>query len=87
VPRLPCRPLVRAQVSSISGSSSEDEDEAKPALHRSPQTIFLNAGQYHRAAHEQLLMGSVVLHDAQRHVITRCACSSDRDALVQACVS
>ena len=33
------------QVSSISGSSSDDEDEAKPALHRSPQTVFLNAGQ------------------------------------------
>ncbi len=38
--------IIRMQVSSISGSSSEDEDEAKPALHRSPQTIFLNAGQY-----------------------------------------
>ena len=33
-----------SQVSSISGSSSEEDEAAKPLRHRSPQTVFVSAG-------------------------------------------
>ena len=49
-----CGPMCRSshlslasatQVSSISGSSSDEDEDSRPVQHRSPQTVFLSAGE------------------------------------------